>query len=52
MDDAVPLKRAYELEGMISNAGVIVYEGCTHYAYLERLGQTISVLRNFFASEE
>lgn len=52
LDDAVPLQRAYELEKMISNAGVVVYEGCTHYAYLERLGQTISVLRSFLASEE
>lgn len=52
LDDAVPLKRAYELESMISNSGVVVYEGCTHYAYLERLGQTISVLRSFLGSEE
>ena len=46
-DTAVPLKRAYELEQMISDAGVVVYEGCTHYAYLERLGQTINVLKSF-----
>lgn len=52
LDEAVPLERAYELESMIENAGVVVYEGCTHYAYLERLGQTISVLRSFLASEE
>ena len=51
LDEAVPLDRAYELEKLISNAGVVVYEGCTHYAYLERLGQTISVLRSFFISE-
>ena len=47
LDDAVPLERAYELESLISDAGVVVYEGCTHYAYLERLGQTISVLKSF-----
>ena len=47
LDDAVPLERAYELENLISDAGVVVYEGCTHYAYLERLGQTINVLRSF-----
>lgn len=51
LDEAVPLDRAYELEKLISNAGVVIYEGCTHYAYLERLGQTISVLRSFFISE-
>lgn len=52
LDNAVPLERAYELEKMIPNAGVVVYEGCTHYAYLERLGQTVSVLRSFLTSEE
>lgn len=52
LDDAVPLERARELEKIISDAGLVVYEGCTHYAYLERLGQTISVLRSFLTSEE
>ena len=51
-DEAVPLSRAYELEKLIDNAGVVVYEGCTHYAYLENLGQTINVLRSFFGSED
>lgn len=46
-DTAVPLIRAYELEKLITDAGVVVYEGCTHYAYLERLGQTINVLNSF-----
>ena len=47
LDEAVPLERAYELEKLISDAAVIVYEGCTHYAYLERLGQTINILKSF-----
>ena len=47
LDEAVPLERAYQLEKLIPDSAVILYEGCTHYAYLERLGQTISVLRNF-----
>lgn len=51
-DEAVSLQDAYELEKMISNAGVVVYENATHYAYLERLGQTILVLQSFFNSEE
>lgn len=46
-DEAVSIERAYELEKLIKNAGLVVYEGCTHYAYLERLGQTINVLRSF-----
>ena len=47
-DTAVPINRAYELEQMISNAGVVVYEGATHYAYLERIDNLIKVLNSFF----
>lgn len=49
-DEAVPLEKAYQLESMIANAGVVVYEGCSHYAYLERLEQTVNVLNSFFSS--
>lgn len=47
-DQAVSIDRGYELEKLIKDAGIVVYEGCTHYAYLERIGQTINVLRSFF----
>lgn len=47
MDTEVPIERAYELEKLIEDAGVVPYEGCTHYAYLERLEQTIKVIRSF-----
>lgn len=47
LDQAVPLEDAYELESLIKGSGVVVYEGCTHYAYLERLGQTIKVIESF-----
>ena len=46
-DEAVPIERAYELEKLIDNSGVVEYAGCTHYAYLENLNQTVRVLRNF-----
>ena len=46
-DEAVPLKRAYELESLIDDSAVIEYEGCTHYAYLERLNQTVNILNSF-----
>ena len=46
-DAAVPLERAYELEKLIDESAVIEYEGCTHYAYLERLGQTNSIISKF-----
>lgn len=47
LDTAVPLKRAYELETLIENAGVVVYEGATHYAYLERKNEVIKVIDDF-----
>lgn len=47
MDDAVPLEDAKYAESIMKDAGLIVYDGCTHYAYLERLDQTISILNNF-----
>ena len=47
MDTAVSIDDAYELEKLIDNCGLVTYDGCTHYAYLERLGQTISVLKSF-----
>ncbi len=47
-DTAVPLKRAYELNNLIKDSAVIVYENRTHYAYLEELGRTIKILDSFF----
>lgn len=49
-DEAVPLECAYELEKMIPDAGVVLYPGCTHYAYLEGLKKTINVVRVFLES--
>ena len=49
-DSAVHINSAYELEKLIPNAGLITYEGCTHYAYLERLGNVILALKSFFQS--
>lgn len=48
LDTAVPISRAYELERLIKDSGVVAYEGATHYAYLERLNGVISVLDSFF----
>ena len=51
MDQEVPIERAYELEKLISDSAVIPYEGCSHYAYLERLNQTVNILKNFIGGE-
>lgn len=47
MDGEVPEEDTKEYEKLIPDCGLIMYEGCTHYAYLERLNQTISIIRNF-----
>lgn len=46
-DEAVPVSDAYELEKIIKDSGLTVYPGCTHYAYLERLNQTIAIINSF-----
>ena len=51
-DEAVSINDAIELEKTIPNCGLVKYEGCTHYAYLENLGQTIRVLDNFIRSDK
>ena len=47
LDNAVSIEDAYSLEKLIPDSGLVVYEGATHYAYLERLGQTIKVIESF-----
>lgn len=49
-DEAVPVERAYELEELIEDCGVVIFDGCTHYAYIERIKQTINVMRIFLES--
>lgn len=47
MDSEVPEEDTKEYEKLIPDCGIILYQGCTHYAYLERLNQTINIIRNF-----
>ena len=51
-DEAVSYSDAVELEKNMQNAGLTTYEGCTHYAYLERLNQTVNVLNSFIGSDK
>ena len=51
MDKAVNINDAYELEKLIDNCGLVTYEGCSHYAYLERFDQTIRVLKSFLGDD-
>ena len=48
-DEAVPLRDAYEINGLIPNSAVIEYANNTHYAYLEDLNKTIKILKSFIS---
>lgn len=47
LDEAVPLEEGKELEKLIPDAGLIIYEGYTHYGYLENLNQTLAIIDSF-----
>lgn len=47
-DECVPVSDGKLLEKLIKDSGLIIFEGCTHYAYLERLDQLIRILNEFF----
>lgn len=46
-DGDVPVCDAYILKDSIKDSGLVVYENCTHYAYLERLNQTLRIIASF-----
>jgi len=46
-DTATPLRDAKTMEKLIPDAGLVLYEGCGHYSFLERPGQTAAVIKNF-----
>lgn len=47
-DEDTPLWMGQELEKLIPDAGLIVYEGAGHYSYLERLNETVKTVDYFF----
>ena len=47
-DSDVPISEGQELEKIIPDAGLVSYEEAHHYAYLEKLSQTLAILNNFF----
>ncbi|HHT37896.1 MAG TPA: alpha/beta hydrolase [Mollicutes bacterium] len=46
-DTEVPVEEAKVIENTINDCGLIIYEGCTHYAYLERIDQTVNIINEF-----
>ena len=51
LDTEASYEDAVELEKLMPNCALITYEGCTHYAYLERLNQTINILNSFIGGK-
>lgn len=46
-DDATPIEDAKIMEKEIPDAGLVKYEGCTHYVFLERINQVNTVISTF-----
>ena len=51
-DDEAPLKEAKYIESVIKDCGLIVYEGCSHFAYIERIDQTVNILKEFLKNDK
>ncbi len=47
-DDATPLSDGQLMEKLIPDAGLVVFEGCGHYAFLEQSGRFCRILGSFF----
>ena len=47
LDTEAPLEDAKYAETIMKDAGLIIYQGATHYAYLERINEVINVLNVF-----
>ncbi len=51
LDTAVSVEDAKYAESIMKDAGLIIYDGCTHYAYLERINETINILNKFLKGD-
>lgn len=47
LDTAAPLEDAKKLENLLPDGGLVVIDGCTHYAYLEALDYVSNIVNNF-----
>jgi pimeloyl-ACP methyl ester carboxylesterase len=47
-DDAVPLAHARTMESLIPDAGLVVFEGAGHFAYLDEPDRFCAIVRHFF----
>jgi pimeloyl-ACP methyl ester carboxylesterase len=47
-DDAVPVAHAKTMERLIPDAGLVLFEGAGHFAYLDEQARFCAIVRNFF----
>ena len=47
-DDAVPVAHAKTMERLIPDAGLVLFEGAGHFAYLDEQGRFCTIVRTFF----
>ena len=50
-DDAAPLAHGQEMEKLIPDAGLVVFEGAGHFAYLDEADRFCHIVRHFFGSD-
>ncbi len=50
-DTATPLADAREMERLIPDAGLVVFEGAGHYSYLDQPARFATIVRHFLAYE-
>ncbi len=47
-DDDTPVSHGRELERLIPDAGLVIFEGAGHYSYLERAADAARIMHTFF----
>jgi pimeloyl-ACP methyl ester carboxylesterase len=47
-DDAVPVAHARRMERLIPDAGLVVFEGAGHFAYLDHADRFCRIAKHFF----
>ena len=51
-DDAAPLMHGQAMERLIPDAGLVVFEGAGHFAYLDESGRFCRIVRHFFGTAD
>lgn len=46
-DTETPLWMGKQMESTIQDAGLVVFDGCSHYAYLERIDEFVRIAKHF-----